>query len=237
MIRNLRTLLFAAGMVTGAAASAATPVPEAPATVLAHRLDAALESRGVAGPHQVELDNPMLTLPKGLSLDSVRLDNMSIDSRNGRLIALFSGADGKPQLRVTGRFYQLIDVMVPARAIEPGEVIAERDLQHATVRRDPAAQEPLTDAAALVGKTPRHVLREGQPVSAAELEAPLVIHRGELVTMVLETPLMRVSAQGQAMEDAARGAAIRVTNTKSHRVVEATATGPGTVSVTFPTAQ
>lgn len=236
-LRNLLSSLLVSASLAANAAGTAAPVPDTPAGLVAERLDAALDSRGLSGPREVALDNPMLTLPKNMTVESIRLANLSVDARTGRLIALFAAADGKEQLRVTGRVFQLVDVLVPARGIEAGELIAERDLERATVRRDPTAPEPLAAADGFVGKTPRHALRAHESVCAADLQAPLVIHRGELVTMVLQTPLMTVSAQGQAMDDAAVGAAIRVTNTKSHRIVEAVASGPGTVSIALPPAQ
>jgi flagellar basal body P-ring formation protein FlgA len=234
MNRTLRNLLFgllASALFGAGPIGAASLIPDSPAGLLAKRIDAAVESRGIPGPREIVLDNPMLSLPKDTTVETMRLAALHVDRRTGRLMALFAAAAGKPQLRVTGRVFQLVDVLVPARTIAAGEIIAEHDLEHATVRRDPLAQEPLADAAAFIGKTARHALRAGEPVYAADLQVPVVIHRGELVTMVLQTPLMTVSAQGQALEDAVRGAAIRVTNTKSHRIVEAVATGPGMVAI------
>jgi flagella basal body P-ring formation protein FlgA len=43
---------------------------------------------------------------------------------------------------------------------------------------------------------------------------------------------MRLTAQGKALEDGGMGAAIRIANTKSGRVVEAVVTGPNLVDIT-----
>jgi flagella basal body P-ring formation protein FlgA len=82
-----------------------------------------------------------------------------------------------------------------------------------------------------VGKTPRHALRPGEPVHASDVEVPLVVHRGSLVTILLETRALRLSAEGKAMDDGGMGAVIRVANTKSSRVIDAVVAGPGTVTV------
>jgi flagella basal body P-ring formation protein FlgA len=240
MIRIVRLLLVtltAASFCAAAVPAGAAPPLDSPAGVVVQQLDAALNQRGIPGPHDIDLDSPTIVLPHGMTSDSLRLADLTEDAPTGRFVALFGGSDDKQRLRVTGRVFQLIDIIVPARVIEPGEIIDERDLERATVRRDPAAQDPLADAASLVGKTPRHPLRAREPVHAADLQAPIVVHRGELVTMVLETPLMTLTAQGEAMEDAAHGAAIRVSNGKSNRVVEAVVTGPGTVAVEPPAGQ
>jgi flagellar basal body P-ring formation protein FlgA len=82
-----------------------------------------------------------------------------------------------------------------------------------------------------VGKAPRHSLRPGEPVHASDVEVPLVVHRGTLVTILLETPALRLSTEGKAMDDGGMGAVIRVANTKSSRVIDAVVTGPGFVTI------
>jgi flagella basal body P-ring formation protein FlgA len=68
-------------------------------------------------------------------------------------------------------------------------------------------------------------------VRVADIQAPVTVRKGELVTIVLETRSMRLTAQGKAAEDGAQGAPIRVSNTKSGRVIEAVVSGPGVVTV------
>jgi flagella basal body P-ring formation protein FlgA len=63
------------------------------------------------------------------------------------------------------------------------------------------------------------------------VEVPLVVHRGSLVTIVLDTPSLHLSAEGKAMDNGGIGAVIRVANSKSSRVIDAVVAGPGTVTV------
>jgi len=236
MTRDILCAVALAGgqlLAAASAQAAGQPAPGTPAAQLIERLDAALEGRGPTGRHEIELDNPAITLPKDASADAMRVEALTVDAKNGRLTATLTAPAGD-RLRVTGRVYQVEDVVVPGRTIAPGEVIAATDLEHATLRFASGLQDALIAPASLIGKTPRHALRAQEPVHAADLQDPLVIHRGELVTMTLETPLMSLSTQGQAMDDAARGAAVRVGNVKTNRIVEAVATGPGTVSVQAP---
>ncbi|HLJ21485.1 MAG TPA: flagellar basal body P-ring formation chaperone FlgA, partial [Stellaceae bacterium] len=123
------------------------------------------------------------------------------------------------------------EVPVPARLLAPGETIAAGDITTVTLRTDRVSADMLLQASDLVGKTPRHQLRPGEPVRQSDVEVPLVIHRGSLVTIVLETPSLRLSAEGKALDDGGTGAVIRVANTKSSRVIDAVVTGPGTVTV------
>ncbi len=60
---------------------------------------------------------------------------------------------------------------------------------------------------------------------------PVVVAKGSLVTIVLKTPTMILTAQGRAVEDGGRGDVIRVMNTRSKKIVEGVVSRPGTVSV------
>jgi flagella basal body P-ring formation protein FlgA len=62
----------------------------------------------------------------------------------------------------------------------------------------------------------------------------MLVHKGDLVTIVLETPSLQLTAQGKALDDGARGALVRIENTKSSRIVDASVTAAGTVAVVLP---
>jgi flagella basal body P-ring formation protein FlgA len=230
-----RSLLFACGFLIAATAAAhADALPGSPAAVIAGELDTTLTSRGMTTPHQVELDNPLLSLPPGVTAQSLRIADLSVDERSGRFTADLVPPDSHLHLRIGGHVYQMIQVAVPDRPIAPGEVITSADLRTATVRLDPSRQYPLADASAFLYKTPRHLLQPDLPVYPADLQVPIVIHRGDLVLMKVSTPLMEVTTQGKALQDAARGALIQVSNTKSKRVVEGVVVGPGAVAIASP---
>jgi flagellar basal body P-ring formation protein FlgA len=57
------------------------------------------------------------------------------------------------------------------------------------------------------------------------------VHKGDLVTVILNTASMQLTAQGKAVEDGAMGASIRVTNTQSNRVIDTVVSGPNQVVV------
>jgi flagella basal body P-ring formation protein FlgA len=68
-------------------------------------------------------------------------------------------------------------------------------------------------------------------VRAGDIAEPIVVHKGDLVTVALNTPGMQLTAQGKAMEDGAMGASIRIANTQSNRVIDAVVAGPNQVMI------
>jgi flagella basal body P-ring formation protein FlgA len=52
-----------------------------------------------------------------------------------------------------------------------------------------------------------------------------------LVTIILKSPKMTLTAQGKALDDGSDGDTVRITNTQSNKVIEAEVTGPAKVAV------
>jgi flagellar basal body P-ring formation protein FlgA len=184
---------------------------------------------------ELRLDNPgvRLVVPADAP-DTISVEGLAIEGHSGRISAIVSAPAGDPaaqHLRVSGRLIYRIEVPVLARPVAQGTPIAAGDLDLVKLRRDGIAQDIATDLAQLIGKSPRRPLRAGEPVHLSDVQLPILIHKGDLVIIVLETPTLRLTGQGQALEDGAFGKSIRVSNTKSSRVIDTMIVAPGTVTV------
>jgi flagella basal body P-ring formation protein FlgA len=207
---------------------------------IAEEVRRALGDKLPAGQTRIELDNPALRLVVASDAAAQPLvENLVYNARGGRFTAtLAAGADSAAEpIRFGGRVFRMIDMPVLTRALAPGEMIAAADIETIAVKSERLGEGYVTSAAELVGKTPRRAIRPGDPVRPTDIQAPIVIHKGELVTIVLQARSMVLTAQGKALDDGARGATIRISNTRSSRVVEAIVTAPGTaaVAVALPT--
>ncbi len=96
----------------------------------------------------------------------------------------------------------------------------------ALANRDVARQ--LDDA---IGLQLRHQVSPGQPLATADLTHPEVVRRGANVLMLLDSPGILLTAQGQAMDSGAIGERIRVMNPVSRAVIEADIIGIDRVRV------
>lgn len=130
-----------------------------------------------------------------------------------------------------GRILETMKVVVPARDIERGATIMERDLKTARipVSRLPAGM--VSDMGDLAGMAAKRRLRADQPVRRSQIERPKLVRRNTLVTIIYEIPGLALKAQGRAQGDAAQGEAVSVLNTRSNRTIQATVQGPGLVVV------
>ncbi len=118
---------------------------------------------------------------------------------------------------VAGSVYETIQLPVLARPIAPGEVIQLADLDWISVRLDRIAPNAATDPKQLVGMTARRPLRDGQMLCLSDVTMAAAIKRGSMVTLLVSTENMTLTAQGRALEDAALGQPIRVVNTMSNK--------------------
>lgn len=201
------------------------------ADTIAHRLLEAMAGSAAGGEAEIKLDNPAarLLVPAEAS-EAMAVDGLTLDARTGRFSAFVSAPPGAPdaqRLRVSGRLVVEVSVAVPRRAVAMNEILGAADIEAITLPRNRLAPDTLTEASQLIGKSAVHVLRPDQPVRAGDVQAPLLVRKGDLITIELRTPNMQLTAQGKALEDGAAGESIRVTNTQSKRVIDVTVEGPG----------
>ena len=196
----------------------------------------ALADRGVnTDQAKVQLNNRMFRLYLPADVEpSLNVEDVAFDARRGHFDAVVAvSADGaaEQRVRVTGQLHEMVDVPVLARRVAAGEVLAPDDIRWMTVRGQTLQKHSILAAEDLVGLTPKRTLRPGVPISTADVQQPILVTKGEIIVIALETPLMLLSARGQALNDGSKGEAIRVANVQSRQIVEAVVTGPGRATV------
>jgi flagella basal body P-ring formation protein FlgA len=78
------------------------------------------------------------------------------------------------------------------------------------------------------------MLSAGQPFRGDDVRKPIVITKGETVTMQFMVPGVELTAMGRAMSEGGMGDTVTIQNIASYRMISGTVTGPGTVSATGP---
>jgi flagella basal body P-ring formation protein FlgA len=124
-------------------------------------------------------------------------------------------------------------VVVARRPIARGEKLAADDLS--LDRRD-LSQTPrgvLTALDEAAGTTARAPLVPYAPIRREQVEAPAAVHRGDVVLLVAERGSLRITATGEAREDAGLGQQVRVLNRVSRKDVVGHVLDASTVAVEF----
>ena len=226
----------------GAAPAGTQPAAEsAPATVrvptdaIEDALRNALMTRTSARKLDLHLSNPRMQIAAPATWSgAVQVGDVSYDERSGRFTATLSvpGGDAAAQgVAVTGRADPIVQIPVLRRPVPAGEIIASGDIDWQDVPAPRANASVVTDAAALVGQAARRPLAAAQPLRAGDVQKPVVVQKGTLVSMVVEAPGMVLTAIGRAAQDGGMGDTIELTNPQSKRTVQGVVTGPGAVSI------
>lgn len=150
----------------------------------------------------------------------------------GRLTVEVSCAGSQPwRLYLPVKIESSRPVVVAARSLTRDTILAPGDIRVAKLGPGVSAHGTLTDPAQAIGQRLRRSLESGAPVSAALLDAPLIVRRGQQVTLEALAGNFAVRVAGVARSDGALGQLIEVENGSSGKTVQAVVRSERTVEV------
>ena len=120
---------------------------------------------------------------------------------------------------VTARTEARGPVVVTKQSIPRGAVLTSNDVAVVQRNQHDVPDDALTAPEQAIGMETKVALAAAAPLPRAALAAPVVVKKGDLVTMLIETPVMRLSVAGEALEAGAIGGGIKVMNRASKQTV------------------
>lgn len=175
--------------------------------------------------------NMTLHVPENASAD-VAVSDLRYDLARGEFSAVLSAGDQKKP--VTGRLIPVTSVPVLKAQLQKGALITAEDLDYVDVRNSDLGANVLVSAEQLIGMSPRRGIAALKPIASSDVSSPIVVKKGEIVTMVLQNSEMTLTTQGKALESGAVGETVRIVNASSGQSVEGVVTAVKTVSITSP---
>jgi len=167
--------------------------------------------------------------------EAPRIVSIVVDQRNNRFDAIVDMPGSmtlrRNPVRMTGTLIETIEVVTLARPITRGETIRETDLITERLPRADVVTDALTKPEHVVNQAARRALRANQTLRAADLMKPQIIARDDAVTIVFRSKAITLTLRGKAMGNGAEGDTISVLNPQSKRIVQATVTAPGVVTI------
>jgi flagellar basal body P-ring formation protein FlgA len=231
-VKRLAVLLLAP--LAGAAAQAQVAAPSQSLQAIRVTAVAALRAQLDPALSGVELEAAAIDSRLRLAPCSRRLDAQAPLPRGGQSRALVRVActEGATwSVNVPVEISRHADVLVMRRAAARGESLGINDVITQS-RRLPGLGSPFVGSVAeLKGRLTRRPLPAGAAIPADALDAALVVHRGQTVTLAATTSGIEVRAPGLALTDAAANQRVRVQNRYSLKIVEGVADTDGVVRV------
>lgn len=201
-------------------------------------LHAALAYHDLPENPMIELSNRNLRVHVSSTImPSVSVDDVTFNQRSRRFSAIVSIADTTPdaasveRVRVTGQVHNMVSVPTLKQSLQKGEVITESNIHWMTLREDHIQRNAVTDIDSLLGKAVKRRLSPEKLVRTTDVQEPILVEKGSIVTILLRKPGISLSAQGRAMENGSKGDSIRIVNTNTSRTIEGTVISSGTVTV------
>jgi flagellar basal body P-ring formation protein FlgA len=127
-----------------------------------------------------------------------------------------------------------VRVMVPAHDIARDDMIGDADLTTAMVPGNALPANIVTNADAIKGMEARRLLHKGEMLRADDVRRPVVVTRGQTVTMLFRAPGVDLTAMGRAMGEGGVGDTVIVQNPASYRMISGLIVSAGTVLASGP---
>ena len=127
-----------------------------------------------------------------------------------------------------------VRVVVPAHDIPRGQAISESDLTYATIAGSALMAGVVTNFAAAKDMEARRLLHTGEAFRSDDMRRPIVVTKGQAVTMLFNAPGVELTATGRAMSEGGVGDTVAVQNPASFRTINGVISAPGTVVATGP---
>jgi flagella basal body P-ring formation protein FlgA len=117
-------------------------------------------------------------------------------------------------------------VAVAAKTLHRGQIITESDLSTSTQWLDSSRTRPVTDPSKIVGQQTARLVRSGQVVEARDVRSPVVVKRGQLITVRALSGGLVVRTVARAKDDGAVGDVIGVRNVRTRDQYHVEVCGP-----------
>ena len=194
-----------------------------------------LRAAGASGSFEIDLQGRGggINVPPDAAYQ-IEASAVDFDRRTSRFSAALkiSGSGfATKRLNVAGYARKLVELPVLTRRLGKGVIIRADDLSLVEMRASQSQQNTARDESDLIGLETKRALQANRPIRLSDVQTPVLVKKGALVTMLVRTPSMSLSAVGQALEDGAMGEVIRILNPKSHKTVQGTVVSKGQVQM------
>ena len=169
-------------------------------------------------------------VPSGLDPDTLDLAKIDYSAETGRFVVQVRLSSGR-LYGMQGKVEDGMDVPVLTRALKTGEIVASDDVMFVRMAASRVPRGTVGDAEKLVGFSAKRQLRAGLPLRESDVQKPLVVRKGDAVTMVFRAPGIELTSRGKAMTDGGVGDTVAVVNAQSLKQIDAVVTGAGAVNV------
>lgn len=240
---NYLLAVLAGGLFSlSASAVTADETPEEPlkeqvltTDMVAERVSEALQINGAGDKIEAEFMGRHLTImhrsDKPITFELSNLDYNEQSLRWQGDLRIFEQGKLAEVTSLRGRYASLVELPVLRQRLYDGEIIEEDDIEWQFFPEHRIRKETIYKMGDLLGRSPKRVISKSRPIRAYEVEAPVIVERGDMVQVSFNTPYMQIRTLGEAMEDGAVDDMINIRNSNSGITIRARLIAPGQAQV------
>jgi len=165
---------------------------------------------------------PTVSFPDGERVD---LNRLRVDVR--------CDAPQRWDIAVTVKPDIYLPVVVAQNTLERGHLLSPSDVEIKKLNISNLRGNYLTNPDEVMGLTVKRRIRERQAIALTQLEAPILVERGQRVLMIAEQGGIEARTLGEAMKKGRKGEIIKVKNESSERIVSAMVAESGVVKMVY----
>lgn len=142
---------------------------------------------------------------------------------------------GNVETRLYGTAYIEVtqDIVMTARPLARNEIIEAADVRLTRMNMARLPRRVHLRPEDVIGKRTKRPIQANSIIHTYEVEALPTVQKGDVVLMLVESSLLKVSTMGEALDSGMRGETIRIRNLASNREVRAIVVDKKTVKVPF----
>ena len=148
-------------------------------------------------------------------------------------IVMFRNGDRIGSVRVVGKVNVFKKVAKAARGIKSHEVFTQNDVRFVKENIAELPHDVITDSGDIMGKESVRSFRVNEIIRKRDVAQPLLVQKGDVVTILISAPGLLITSKGQALEGGRLGQMMRVKNIATKRIVIGMVKGHKTVQVAF----
>ncbi len=136
-------------------------------------------------------------------------------------------------IRVPVKVQLFKEVVLTARNIQRDQLLTEQDVKFVRTDVSQLSDGYYASMDELIGYVATKPISSNAIIMHHMVKQPVLIHRGETVKLVVKAPGLTIEGTGVAQSDGTKGQLIRIKNTRSNRMVEATVQEAGVAAVSL----
>jgi len=164
----------------------------------------------------------------------IMLSNLETDESAGKFNAnaeIFADGEKQNETKLTGRYYQIVKAWVPTKDITKEKVLQATDLQEMKVRANRLKGGAWYKQEDIIGKQAAKNLKAGKLIEKGDLQAEVVVKKGQTVTVFYTKKGLQITSKMQALDNVALGQAVKMLNLSSKKEIVGIAKGAGLVEI------